>query len=564
MSLKIRLMLLGSIGFVLLLLLLNLLQMHWGDTFVVQAATQRVEQNIKGAWKVLEAEEKRLETLAALIAKSEALQSAQATGAQPGPDLRRLRDEWSLDILERVKTRPSGGPAQNPIAAELMRRFGGKRLSEGRFSGIVSIPPAIIERADKRFQARAHPGGEPIPALFMFSLAPIKNHDRASGDGIVAAICLSCADHLLEEIQSITYEDEFYEGKRVGTATIFSGKVRASTTVLLPSNENAVGTVVSDEVAQKVLEQGQPWTGRALVVDTWYLSRYEPIRDPDGNIIGILYVGELEELYLDQKHSMAITGSLVVIAVVLLVLFAGVVVYRQARRLAAVKKQVRFEFIRVLGHELKAPLNAVEAYLVLLKEQTLAEIPKVYHQPVARSLVRLQYMRKLITDLLDMTRIETGHRARELQPLDLIATAKTAIEGLNVEAEKRGITIDLSAAEPLDMHGDPTELSMLFNNLLSNAVKYNKDGGTVDIALRKKNKTVEIEVRDTGIGMTQDEVSKLFGEFVRIKNEKTRNILGSGLGLSILKKIVELYDGTIEVTSEPGVGTTFRVVLKTA
>lgn len=562
MSLKTRLILLGAIGFVMLLVLLTLVQMHWGDTLVVRAATQRVRHDIKSAWKVLESEQRHLETLAALFAKSQSLNSESQDVPQPQRNFDSLREKWALDVLELIPSQPTADPPENPVARDLVKRFGGNRLKDGTVSGIASIPPAVIYEAGDRLRDCVYPQGKPIPSLFMFSLAPVENKKRAPHDVIVAATCLSGAEYIVNEIQDIIFDDAFYNGKRVGTATIFSGPVRVATTVLLPSKKDAVGTVVSEDVAQRVLEQGKPWTGRALVVDTWYLSRYEPIRDPSGTIIGILYVGELEELYVDQKHSMVITGSLVVIAVVLLVLLAGAVVFRQAQRLAAAKKQARFEFIRVLGHELKAPLNAVEGYLMLLRDQTLGEIREQYRQPVARSILRLQHMRKLITDLLDMTKIETGQRTRDLQTLDLIAAANAAIEGFYVEAQKRNITIALDATEPLAMQGDPSELSMLFNNLISNAVKYNKDGGKVDILLRKQNTEISIEVRDTGIGMNHKEVKKLFGEFVRIKNDKTRNILGSGLGLSILKKIVELYEGSVDVKSQPDVGTTFYVVLK--
>ena len=111
------------------------------------------------------------------------------------------------------------------------------------------------------------------------------------------------------------------------------------------------------------------------------------------------------------------------------------------------------------------------------------------------------------------------------------------------------------------MEADRTEIEMIFNNLISNAVKYNRDQGRVGVTVGMTGDEVRIQVEDTGIGMTQEETQRLFSDFSRIKNEKTRHILGSGLGLSTLKKIVTLYNGEITVKSKPDVGSTFTVTL---
>ena len=124
------------------------------------------------------------------------------------------------------------------------------------------------------------------------------------------------------------------------------------------------------------------------------------------------------------------------------------------------------------------------------------------------------------------------------------------------------ITIGLHAPKDLWILADAGELDIVFNNLVSNAVKYNRDGGRVDITVTPTEDGVELRVQDTGIGMSETERKKLFQEFVRIKNDKTRSILGSGLGLTILKKIASLYDGEIAVESAPDVGSTFTVTLR--
>jgi signal transduction histidine kinase len=235
---------------------------------------------------------------------------------------------------------------------------------------------------------------------------------------------------------------------------------------------------------------------------------------------------------------------------------------RQARRLEAEKRRVRFQFISVLAHELKAPLGAIEGYLYILRDAELQD-PAVRERAVERCLVRLNGMRKLILDLLDLTRIESGQRRRELSEVDLADVARASAETMGPDARSRGISIALELpSEPVTMSADRGEIEIILNNLVSNAVKYNRDGGRVTVAVVHDDDSVRIDVTDTGIGMTSEDVAKLFGEFVRIKNEKTRNILGSGLGLSIVRRLAGMYGGEVGVVSTPDTGSTFSVVLR--
>jgi len=240
------------------------------------------------------------------------------------------------------------------------------------------------------------------------------------------------------------------------------------------------------------------------------------------------------------------------------------VVQRQARRLAEEKKQIRFQFLSVLAHELKAPLSAIEGYLFILRDRLAGDDPAAYDKVVNRSLTRIEGMRKLILDLLDLTRIESGQKKRELGPVDLAEAVRTCIETVLPAAKERGIAVELLTPGSFPLTADRGELEIVLNNLLSNAVKYNRDAGRVDVRVEERATQLVLSVADTGIGMTPAECDKLFGEFVRIKNEQTRNIPGSGLGLSIVKRLARLYGGDAIVSSEKGVGTTFTVTLDRA
>ncbi len=234
---------------------------------------------------------------------------------------------------------------------------------------------------------------------------------------------------------------------------------------------------------------------------------------------------------------------------------------RQAQKLARERHRLRFQLISVVAHELKSPLAAIEGYLRLLEDPRTGADPATRSRMVERSLLRLDGMRKLIFDLLDLTRIESGERPRNLARIDLVERGSLALDAARPAAEARAVSLALDAPAALEFEADPAEIDIVLNNLVSNAVKYNRDGGAVTLSIREDERHVTIAVQDTGIGMTPEECGRLFGEFVRIRNEKTKNILGSGLGLSILKRIAALYRGEVRVTSEPDVGSTFTVTL---
>lgn len=238
------------------------------------------------------------------------------------------------------------------------------------------------------------------------------------------------------------------------------------------------------------------------------------------------------------------------------------VLTRRARRLEEEKRRVRFEFVSVLAHELKAPIASVESSLFLLRSSDLASDPEVVTQVAERSIRRLGGMRKLIADLLDMTHLESGSRERHLEELDLVEVAREALDTAGALAAERGVTLALEAPEHLAARVDAEELGIILNNLLSNAVKYNRVGGRVWLRLARDGSHVQLEVQDTGIGMSEEEAERAFGEFSRIKNAYTREIPGSGLGLSILRKVVDLYEGAVRVESTPGEGSTFTVALE--
>lgn len=234
---------------------------------------------------------------------------------------------------------------------------------------------------------------------------------------------------------------------------------------------------------------------------------------------------------------------------------------RMTQSLNSTGKQIRFQFLSVLSHELKAPLNAIDGYLRMIRERQMGNNIEAYDDMVDRSMERIKGMRTLIMDLLDLTKIESGKPTQKLQEVDVRKIVQMSIDTIRPYAIQKDVDIYLNNKDSLFMKADSGEIEIIMNNLISNAVKYNKTGGRVDIFIEKLKELVRITVADTGIGMTAEDKEKIFDDFVRIKNQKTRNITGSGLGLSIVRKIVEMYQGNIEVQSTPEKGSTFVITL---
>ncbi len=224
-------------------------------------------------------------------------------------------------------------------------------------------------------------------------------------------------------------------------------------------------------------------------------------------------------------------------------------------------KKIRYQFLSVLSHELKAPLNALEGYLRMMQEKQAGERIEDYATPIERSLQRIQGMRNLIMDLLDFTKIRLERKEEKIQDVSISEIASNAMVTVQPYAIQMDVSMNIDIRSDVTVMADPDDIEIVFNNLISNAVKYNRSGGKVEIIIDSTEKEAIIIVSDTGIGITSEDTENLFNEFVRIRNEKTRNISGSGLGLSIVKKVIGFYHGTIKVESTPDVGSVFSVRL---
>ena len=227
--------------------------------------------------------------------------------------------------------------------------------------------------------------------------------------------------------------------------------------------------------------------------------------------------------------------------------------------------EMKSHFIRMVSHELRSPLSAINQQIGVILEGLAGEVGEKQREILGRSRVRITNLLKLINDLLDIAKIESGHCFQEQAPVridDLLRDLTAFISG---SAESHGITMSLEIAPDLPLIlADSRSLEEVFGNLIHNAINYSPDGGRVEIRAVPLNEFIEIRVSDTGIGIASEELPKIFEKFYRVRDSRTRNVVGTGLGLPIVKGIIESHRGSIQVESRVGIGTTFRILLPRA
>nr|WP_240188810.1 ATP-binding protein [Nakamurella flavida] len=235
------------------------------------------------------------------------------------------------------------------------------------------------------------------------------------------------------------------------------------------------------------------------------------------------------------------------------------------------QSRLKDEFVNLISHELRTPLSSILGYLELVADDPdnpLSEEQQRYLGTVERNANRLL---RLVSDLLFTAQVESGGFHISEQALDVTGLVRASLETAGPAAAARSVTLDVQApAEPVLVLGDPTRLSQAVDNLLSNAVKFTRPGGSVVVGVRVESAPADagtaepdvcISVRDTGIGIPEEELDRLFNRFFRASTARTEAVPGVGLGLTITKAIATAHGGTIELASTVGTGTTFTIRL---
>jgi signal transduction histidine kinase len=334
--------------------------------------------------------------------------------------------------------------------------------------------------------------------------------------------------------------------------------------VLASNNLESVGKSTQNTV-QNVLAWSQPdgiaFLGKNAGGRFWQVTK--AFKNATGGKIGLLEVSfSLSDS--DALIDRTIYNSYIVM--ILTILVVVLLVANQARLLGYAVSLTRLKeidkmkdmFISMASHELRTPLAAIKGYLELLGEKNIPDDKKAhYMENIFLSVGRLD---NLVEDVLEVSRIEGNRLPMEISVFEPASTIIQSIEEISPQAIQKGLALNFEPVAPIKIKADQNRLKQILINLLGNAIKYTEKG-SIDVKTFIKNDEFGILVADTGVGISAQDMPKLFQKFSRIKNDKTRDIIGTGLGLWVAFEIAKRMQGRIAVESIEGVGSHFTVWL---
>lgn len=293
-----------------------------------------------------------------------------------------------------------------------------------------------------------------------------------------------------------------------------------------------------------------------------------PVNDSSGKKQAILSI-KISSKIIDDLTAENRDNSiyLLLITIVAVVLFLAItirlwdyaILYRKIKEV----DQMKDEFISMASHELRTPLGIIRGYASMILEGTFG---KIENPEIKKSLDRImdstKRLEELVEDLLNVSRIEQGRLSIEIEKIEIEPIIEEIASQYKISADEKKLSLEYikpSGKLPLVL-ADPERLKQVLINLIGNAIKYTEKG-SVKITTELKSDKLEIKVADTGIGISSEEQKRLFEKFYRVKSEKTAKISGTGLGLWIVRQIIELMKGKIYIESMKGVGTQAIVVL---
>jgi signal transduction histidine kinase len=238
----------------------------------------------------------------------------------------------------------------------------------------------------------------------------------------------------------------------------------------------------------------------------------------------------------------------------------------EAETLRREKKLLEDNIITMVSHQLRSPLLAVQQYFEVLLSGIAGELEPKPREMIRKASDRLTGLLQLVNDWLQLARFDVGGLSARFRPVDLRTVLDKLMDFLAPLAKEHDVTLEWSEppGDGIAAFGDEASLEQVFTNLLHNGIIYNKRGGRVQVRLGQEGENVTVAVRDTGIGIAAEHLPLIFDQFYRVHRSEEAKAKGSGLGLSIVKKIVEAHRGRVEVSSELGLGTVFTVSIPKA
>lgn len=601
-----------------------------GDRIVAEAQ-ENVHHDLNAAREIYLSELGHINDVVRLTADRFFLKSALISGnIEPATDeLIQVKESEGLDTLTitdaagnvLVRTSNVGLAGDNQRHDELVRAVLSRREPVAATS-IVSADdlrkesPLLADQACCKLidtpLARVRDDTELTAGMMLRAAAPIFDQQNHIVGVVSGGVLLNRNFEIVDKVKQTVFEDLQYAGKDIGTATIFQDDVRISTNVRNTDGSRAIGTRVSEEVYNQVVQEGESWIGRAYVVNDWYITAYEPIRNVNNDIIGILYVGILEQKYADVRSRtvlaflaitlMGVVGSMLLsypisrrISVPIKTLVSA---SREIARgnldarveitssdelgeladsfnaMASALKQrdeqlkeftrsriMESERLALIGqlaanvaHELNNPLQGIVTYSHLLLERTPGDNSTT--QSVEKIVTQADRCRDIIRGLLDFS--------RQRKPDKTVCNINSVLQNCISLIENQALFLNIEIKEELEENLplvviDPSQIERVFINLIINAAEAMDGSGQLTLTTRFDPVAhfIEVHFSDTGPGIPEENLERIFDPFFTTKDVRH----GTGLGLAISYGIIKEHSGTISVDSEVGNGTTFLIRL---
>jgi two-component system, NtrC family, sensor kinase len=537
-----------------------------------------------------------------------------------------MRESQGLDILTLTDLNGNvllrvGNPQEKASAAPLVALSALVATKKTGVSSLLIFSGEECAREDRKVAESARidvvstdyaspkPNRDPSAGLVAMTGSPIVGRRG----GILAVLCggqlLNRQTAMVDGIRSSLYPDEKYGGKDVAVFSIFLGDKRIATSAIDASGQRAIGTLVSKDVYERVIVKGEPWTDRGFVINDWYLTAYEPIKDLKGRAIGILGLGLLERKFSEsEQNALRIVLALSTAALLLAcfvsywllnsimkpvkALIAGtekvaaggllqdikidhsppeieVLVKAFNRMQAAIRerrrqnqeKLIRSDRLAMIGqlaagvaHEINNPLASILLFSRLVAQQ----VPP--NGRVKENLDRIEKETKrchsIVQSLLDFSR----QHEPTVESVDINSLLDSTLKLFESQYLFHNIQLVKNLNPSLNaIQADPSQLQQVFMNIIINAVDAMKGKGrlTIETGFSSEDGQIDISISDTGCGIPSENISRIFDPFFTTKGVGH----GTGLGLSVSYGIIQRHNGDISVSSSPGVGSTFTITL---
>lgn len=232
--------------------------------------------------------------------------------------------------------------------------------------------------------------------------------------------------------------------------------------------------------------------------------------------------------------------------------------------ITALKKidQMKSDFVSMVSHEIRSPLSSIKMQLKVILDRLAGDITEKQSEILTRASEKIQSLVTLSTELLDLSKMESGLIHLEKSKLQLMTIVQDQVAFYQAKAQSKNIRLELSGVGDLpEVLANKMNMEEVISNLIANALRYTPEGGKIVVAAGREGDYVRISVSDTGYGIPPEDLGRVFNRFYRVKNEKTRQIIGTGLGLPIVKSIIDAHHGRIVVDSQVDVGSTFTVLI---